>query len=120
MTLIFLQCKAERISYDQPYEKMNNLLQQHQNLGWHLKSIDGYPLNGQAMYAAIWEEGNSPDTRKITIGKSWVDHQQEWTENVALGMFGVFCELTFVQIDCLILFHSASLVHMGKNISRKR
>ena len=87
MTLIFLQCKAERISYDQPYEKMNNLLQQHQNLGWHLKSIDGYPLNGQAMYAAIWEEGNSPDTRKITIGKSWVDHQQEWNENVALGMF---------------------------------
>ena len=120
MTLIFLHCKAERISYDQPYEKMNNLLQQHQNLGWHLKSIDGYPLNGQAMYAAIWEEGNSPDTRKITIGKSWVDHQQEWNENVALGMFGVFCKLTFVQIDCLILFHSAWLVHMGKDISTKR
>jgi len=114
MTLIFLQCKAERISYDQPYEKMNNLLQQHQNLGWHLKSIDGYPLNGQAMYAAIWEEGNSPDTRKITIGKSWVDHQQEWNENVASGMFGVFYKLTSVQIDCLILFHSVWLVHMGK------
>ena len=98
MTLIFLQCKAERISYDQPYEKMNNLLQQHQNLGWHLKSIDGYPLNGQAMYAAIWEEGNSPDTRKITIGKSWVDHQQEWNENVALGMFGVFYELLLSKL----------------------
>ena len=66
---------------------MNSLLQQHQNLGWHLKSIDGYPLNGQAMYAAIWDEGNSPDTRKITIGKSWVDFQQEQNENVGLGMF---------------------------------
>ena len=66
---------------------MKNILQQYQNLGWHLTSIDGYPLNGQAMYAAVWNEGNSPDTRKITIGKSWVEFQQEWNENVASGMF---------------------------------
>ena len=85
--MIFSQCEAESIRYDQPYEVMKNLLQQQQNLGWHLTSIDGYPLNGQAMYAAIWNKGNSPDTRKITIGKSWVEFQQEWNENVASGMF---------------------------------
>ena len=87
--MIFLQCKAERISYDKTYAEMNNLLQQYQNLGWHLKSIDGYPLNGQSMYAAIWDEGNSPDTRKITIGKSWVDFPQEFDDNSALGRFSV-------------------------------
>ena len=68
---------------------MKNILQQYQNLGWHLTSIDGYNLNGQAMYAAIWEQENSPDTRKITIAKSWVDFQQEWNENVASGRFGL-------------------------------
>ena len=87
--LIFSSCKTERISYDQPYEAMKNILQQYQNLGWHLTSIDGYNLNGQAMYAAIWEQENSPDTRKITIAKSWVDFQQEWNENVASGRFGL-------------------------------
>ena len=68
---------------------MSNLLQQYQDLGWHLTSIDGYNLNGQAMYAAIWEQENSPDTRKITIAKSWVDFQQEWNENVASGRFDI-------------------------------
>ena len=68
---------------------MKNILQQYQNLGWHLTSIDGYNLNGQAMYAAIWEQGNSLDTRKITIAKSWVDFQQEWNENVASGRFDI-------------------------------
>ena len=68
---------------------MKNILQQYQNLGWHLTSIDGYNLNGQAMYAAIWEQENSPDTRKITIVKSWVDFQQEWNENVASGRFDI-------------------------------
>ena len=87
--MIFSSCKTERISYDQPYEAMKNILQQYQNLGWHLTSIDGYNLNGQAMYAAIWEQENSPDTRKITIAKSWVDFQQEWNENVASGRFDI-------------------------------
>ena len=41
------------------------------------------------MYAAIWEQENSPDKRKITIAKSWVDFQQEWNENVASGRFGL-------------------------------
>ena len=72
---------------------MKNILQQYQNLGWHLTSIDGYNLNGQAMYAAIWEQENSPDTRKITIAKSWVDFQQEWNENVASGTLQMFCLL---------------------------
>ena len=68
---------------------MSNLLQQYQDLGWHLTSIDGYNLNGQAMYAAIWEQENSLDTRKITIAKSWVDFQKEWNENVASGRFDI-------------------------------
>ena len=106
--LIFPQCKAEKITYDAAYDDMKDLLQEYQNLGWHLESIDGYPnyQNSHARYAAIWKQDNTPDTRKITIGKSWVDFQQEWNENIALGMFSVFIELTFVQINCLRLFHS--------------
>ena len=75
--------------YNPCYEVMKNILQQYQNLGWYLTSIDGYNLNGQAMYAAIWEQENSPDTRKITIAKSWNDFQQEWNENVASGRFDI-------------------------------
>ena len=84
--LTFLQCNAEWISYDQSYEDMSANLQYFQNLGWHLTSIDGYPLDGQVKYAAIWEQGNTPDTRKITIGGSWTDFQQEFDANVDSGI----------------------------------
>jgi hypothetical protein len=93
---------------DEYQANFDSLIQQ----GFRLTNVSGYAINGEARYAAIWEQRGGPDWQ-ARHGMSRAQYQQTFDELAAQGFFPV--QVCGYRVNVDVLF--AAIWHRHDGVS---